>query len=147
MENHAKYPDTIYFQSDAALWVNLFVASALTWRERGLTVRQETRFPDEDTTRLTFTAEQPTRLTLKLRYPSWARDGASLRVNGQAVAVDATPGSYISIVSRVAHRRRPDGAVPDAPAHRAAARQPEDDRDLLRADPARRRPRHHGSVG
>ena len=72
MENHAKYPDTIYFQSDAALWVNLFVASTLTWRERGLTVKQETRFPDEDTTRLTFTAQQPTRLTLRLRYPSWA---------------------------------------------------------------------------
>ena len=52
MENHAKYPDTIYFQSDAALWVNLFVASKLTWREKGLTVKQETRFPDEDTTRL-----------------------------------------------------------------------------------------------
>ena len=97
MENHAKYPDTIYFQSDAALWVNLFVASTLTWRERGLTVKQETRFPDEDTTRLTFTAQQPTRLTLKLRYPSWALDGAMLRVNGQAVVVDATPGSYVEV--------------------------------------------------
>jgi len=97
MENHAKYPDTIYFQSDDALWVNLLVASTLTWRERGVTVKQETRFPDEDTTRLTFTVQQPTRLTLKLRYPSWALDGTTLRVNGQAVAVDATPGSYLSV--------------------------------------------------
>ena len=97
MENHAKYPDTIYFQSDAALWVNLFVASTLTWRERGLTVKQETRFPEEDTTRLTFTAQQPIRLTLKLRYPSWAVDGAMLKINGQAVAANSTPGSYVSV--------------------------------------------------
>jgi hypothetical protein len=98
MENHAKYPDTIYFQSDDSLWVNLFVASTLTWRERGLTITQRTRFPDEDTTRLTIATAQPTRLTLKVRYPLWARDGAALEVNGQPVTAGSGPGSYIAIV-------------------------------------------------
>ena len=65
MENHAKYADTIYFHDDASLYVNLFIASELTWKEKGLTVRQETRFPEEDTTRLTFTAARPVRLALE----------------------------------------------------------------------------------
>jgi uncharacterized protein len=97
MENHAKYPDTIYFQSDDALWVNLFVASTLTWRERGLTVTQNTTFPDEDTTRMTIATPQPARLTIKVRYPSWARDGAVLRVNGRTVPLDGAPGSYLPV--------------------------------------------------
>src|SRR5207249_4950074 len=52
MENHAKYPDTIYFHDAQSLYVNLFVASELTWKGKGLVVRQETRFPEEDATRL-----------------------------------------------------------------------------------------------
>ena len=76
--------------------MNLFVASELTWREKRLTVRQETKFPDEDRSRLTFTAGAPVRLALKLRYPSWAA-GMTVRVNGEAAAVDAKPGSYVTI--------------------------------------------------
>ena len=48
MENHAQYGSSIYFHSADALVVNLFAASELTWRDKGITVRQDTRFPDED---------------------------------------------------------------------------------------------------
>ena len=65
MENHAKYADTIYFHDETSLYVNLFVASELTWKEKGLRVRQETRFPKKDTTELTFTTSSPVRLALK----------------------------------------------------------------------------------
>ena len=59
MENHAKYGDSIYFRDGDALYVNLFVPSTVTWRERGLTLTQRTRFPDEDATRLTIDARAP----------------------------------------------------------------------------------------
>lgn len=97
MENHTKYGEGIYFKSDDALWVNLFIASELSWKEKGLTVRQETRFPDADTTTLTFKSRRPVALALRLRYPSWARDGISVTVNGQAQEVDARPGSYVEV--------------------------------------------------
>jgi DUF1680 family protein len=46
IENHAKYGDSIYFHDGGrGLFVNLLVPSELTWKEQGLTVRQETRFP------------------------------------------------------------------------------------------------------
>jgi DUF1680 family protein len=97
MENHARYGESIYFHTPAAaaepaLWVNLFIPSQLTWAERGLTVRQETKYPDEPTTTLTITAEQPTELTLRLRVPDWLRGVPVLTVNGQPQVVRPTDG-------------------------------------------------------
>jgi hypothetical protein len=97
MENHAKYGETIYYHDDQSLYVNLFIASELNWKERGLVVRQETRFPEEDVTRLTLRCEEPVRGALKIRYPSWAQSGMELTINGRQEPVHATPGSYVSV--------------------------------------------------
>src|SRR5262249_52248592 len=81
------------------LFVNLFIPSALTWKEKGLTIRQDTRFPDEDTTRLTVTADKPTRLAVQVRDPSWVKSGFTIAVNGKAekLAATAQPGSYVTV--------------------------------------------------
>ena len=97
MENHAKYGDTIYSRADQSLYVNLFIPSELNWKEKGLVVRQETRFPEEDSTRLTLSSQKPVRLALKVRYPSWAQSGITLTVNGKKEAVSAAAGSYITV--------------------------------------------------
>ncbi len=97
LENHAKYPDTIYLHQGGTLYVNLFIASELNWREQGLRIRQLTRFPDEDTSRLEFQADRPVRATLKLRIPSWASAGMSVAVNGAAQAVREKAGTFATI--------------------------------------------------
>ena len=98
VENHAKYGDSIYFRdADKTLYVNLFIASELTWKARGLKLRQETRFPEEQTTRLVITTEQPIDLTLKLRHPSWAESGYAIKVNGEPLAVENKPGSFAEV--------------------------------------------------
>jgi len=97
MENPARYGEAIYFHDDASLFVNLFIASELTWKEKGLVVRQETQFPEQEATRLTIKCEKPVRLSLKIRYPSWARSGMTVAVNGKAEAIQAQPGSYVAI--------------------------------------------------
>ena len=98
LENHAKYADTIYFQADDALLVNLFIPSELTWKERGLVVRQTTTFPEEGRSRLAFTADRPVRLTLRVRHPSWVAAGFAITINGVRQPLQSTPGSYVSIV-------------------------------------------------
>jgi DUF1680 family protein len=97
MENHSKYGDSIYFHSDNALWVNLFIASQLNWREKGLSVRQDTRYPEADTMRLTFKTRKPVNLAVRLRYPGWATRGASVLINNRPMSVNAKPGSFIEI--------------------------------------------------
>jgi DUF1680 family protein len=98
MENHAKYGDSIYFHhGDQTLYVNLFIASELSWAERGLKIRQETTYPETDSTRLTVTAEKPIPLTIKLRHPYWATSGIELAVNGQKQVVASRPGTYVDL--------------------------------------------------
>jgi DUF1680 family protein len=97
MENHSKYGDTIYFHDAGSLWVNLFIASELTWKEKNVSVRQETKFPESDTTVLKFTAAAPATFSLKIRHPEWAVDGLKISVNGKTQKIQSTPGSYASL--------------------------------------------------
>lgn len=96
MENHSKYGDTIYFHGDDSLFVNLFIPSELSWPEKNLVVRQETKFPESDTTRLDFQCQNPVALALKIRWPAWA-EKMSVRLNGKKQKISGTPGSYVSL--------------------------------------------------
>lgn len=98
MENHAKYGEAIYFHDDDdVLWVNLFIPSELRWRERGVTLRQETRYPDEGTVRLSFDVERPTEFALRLRRPGWAARGFAVTINGRPQPVNVRPGGYAEV--------------------------------------------------
>jgi len=73
MENHVKYGESIYSRcSDGSLYVNLFIPSTLTWREKNLTITQHTTLPASDRVTFTVTADQPTTFTLRIRKPHWA---------------------------------------------------------------------------
>ncbi len=102
IENHAKYGDSIYFrgtpdgpQADT-LFVNLFIASTLEWKEQGLALKQTTSFPEAGKIRLEITAAPPREFTLSIRHPGWAAT-ADIRINGAASAPSHTPGSSIPL--------------------------------------------------
>ena len=38
MENHVKYGAAIYYHSADSLWLNLFIASEVNWKARGVTL-------------------------------------------------------------------------------------------------------------
>ncbi len=96
MENHAKYGEAIYFRNRNTLWVNLFIPSEMNWREKGLSIRQETRYPEGDKINFTVKAQRPTNFSLRLRYPVWANN-VSVAVNGRPETITAKPGSFIEI--------------------------------------------------
>jgi len=97
MENHAKYGEAIYFHNADSLWVNLFIPSELNWREKGLSLRQETLYPESDKVNFTVKAQRPINFSLRLRYPGWATDGVSVAVNGRTQTVSSKPGGFIEI--------------------------------------------------
>ena len=94
-EEYGKLTDTIYFHDDDSLYVNLFVDSQLEWPEKGLRVKQETRFPEQDSTSLTLSVKSPVQMTINLRIPYWAR-GGSVKINGTPLGAFASPSSYLS---------------------------------------------------
>jgi uncharacterized protein len=101
IENHAKYGDSIYFhQGETNLWVNLFIASVLHWPNAGLTLCQDTKYPEEGRARFVFTCDRAIDLRVNLRHPHWATAGFDLKVNGVRQADASTPGSYATVARR-----------------------------------------------
>lgn len=97
MENHGKFGQFIYTHVGDALYVNLFVASELNWREKGLTLRQETAFPYAETSRITITNGKG-EFPLLVRYPGWVKPSSfEVKVNGQPVQIITGPSSYVTI--------------------------------------------------
>ncbi|MGM0485994.1 MAG: glycoside hydrolase family 127 protein [Planctomycetota bacterium] len=97
MDSNTKLQDSIYFRSrdNSALYVNLYIPSTLTWRERDVRLRQSTRYPYGETTRLTIKGAG--RFVLHLRIPGWLRRDYRVIVNGEQRAAHAEPGSYLSL--------------------------------------------------
>lgn len=96
MENHGKYGQFIYTRESDSLFVNLFVASELNWREKGIKIRQETGFPFEEQTSLTIRGTG--KFKLLVRYPFWVKKGGfKITVNGKPYRVKASPSSYVAI--------------------------------------------------
>ena len=99
MENHVKYQEAAYVKTDDTLYVGLYLPSTLTWEEKGVTVKQETTFPSEDT-KLTVsgiagkTAES---FNMKLRVPYWATNGFTVKVNGVEKVKAPEISTYVTL--------------------------------------------------
>jgi uncharacterized protein len=98
LENFSKLGEGFYFHDERSVWVNQFFASELNWREKGVVIRQETRFPEEAGTRLVVQTKSPAVFALNIRIPYWA-DNASVTINGKPYSPKEkrTPSSYAKI--------------------------------------------------
>lgn len=97
LENHGKYGELIYAHKEDDVYINLFMASQLSWKEKGITLTQNTKFPFEESSRISLKLSKPKQFTVLVRYPNWVNKGElKLLVNNQPVAVNAQPGSYAS---------------------------------------------------
>lgn len=128
-EEFSKMGNTIYFRNAKEVFVNLLIPSEAQWPEKGITIRQETKFPEEEGTTLTVKAANPVEMGFNLRVPSWAVDGGSVEINGETIPAFASPGSYLKITrvwkdgDRIAMRlpmRLHTEPLLGAPAERAA---------------------------
>ncbi len=111
-EEFSKLGDSIYFRNDHEAFVNLFIASEVRWPEKGLTIHQDTSFPDQDSTALIVKATTPVEAGINIRIPSWAVDGGSVTLNGQPLSAFSSPGSYIKIDRTWADGDRLDVKLP-----------------------------------
>ncbi len=79
MENHGKYGQFVWTHDkgvkaeDDALYVNLFVASELNWKDRKMVIRQQTAFPYAETSVVEVAKGKGT-FILKVRKPSWCEN-------------------------------------------------------------------------
>ena len=98
-ENHSKYGGAIYSHGsdDRSLFVNLYIPSVLTWKEKGLKVRLETVYPENGRVTLKVVEGERQPLALNLRYPVWAGEGIVVKVNGTKQKITSKPGSFVTL--------------------------------------------------
>ena len=97
MENHSKYGKNIFYHNDNELFVFQYIASVLTWKEKGIVLTQQTKYPEEQGSHFEFKCQNPVKLTLQIRYPFWATHGIEIKVNGRRERITQQPGSYVPV--------------------------------------------------
>jgi DUF1680 family protein len=97
VEEYSKFGDSIYFHNANDVFVNLFISSEGHWAEKGITIRQETQFPDQEGTVITVKVKQPVAAAISVRVPIWVADGGSASLNGKPLPAFASAGSYLKI--------------------------------------------------
>ena len=80
MESMAKLGDTIYMHSKDALYVNLYQSSSVNWKDKSVTIKQESEIPNGNT--VTFTVSGSGDLDFRFRIPDWVAGTMSIAVNG-----------------------------------------------------------------
>ena len=97
-ENPAKFQKMIYTYDDKSLYVNLFIPSELNWKEKGISIRQLTKIPEEEQTVLEIQTNRPQEFSLKIRHPYWVEKGKmKVLINGKAVKVSSSPSQFAEI--------------------------------------------------
>lgn len=97
MENHASYGNSIYFHNEEKLFVNQYISSSLNWKEKEISLVQETDYPESDRIVLKIKGENSVPFTLCIRYPYWAENGIQVKVNGRVQLISTLPGSFVEI--------------------------------------------------
>ena len=94
----SKLPEYIYSEASDGLYVNLFVASSITWILGGskISLTTTTNFPNDPDVTMTVNTTSKKAMNLRIRVPSWASGNMAISLNGKPAAT-GTPGTYVSI--------------------------------------------------
>ncbi len=71
LENHSKYGEAIYFHNDKDVLVNLYIPSTLNYSDKGLLLKMEGDYPEENTIKLTVVENDDFTGRIMFRCPSW----------------------------------------------------------------------------
>ncbi len=91
-------PEYIYSTARDGVYVNLFAASSLQWKQGGqpLGLKMATAFPFGPGVTLTVSASRPTRSIIHVRVPAWASHPMPILVNGN-LAATGKPGTFVAL--------------------------------------------------
>jgi len=101
-ENHSKYGGTVFSHSpdNDALNINLYIPSVLEWKEKNVTLKMETSYPENGKVTVNLEKCPAQTFTVNVRYPAWAEQGATVSVNGSKQKITSSSGSFISITRK-----------------------------------------------
>ncbi len=94
LDSYTRHGEYIYSHTASNLIVNLFIPSDLNWKEKGISLKQETNFPYKDVTFLKFACNKATEMGLMIRNPKWLSKPMTIKVNGKVQTLTPSAGYY-----------------------------------------------------
>lgn len=91
MESHAKHGDSIWWEQDDSLFVNLYIPSTLSWTNQNAALRLDTQYPYQGQIDLTIEKAESA-FTLALRIPAWAGEKWQVSINGEPANISQDRG-------------------------------------------------------
>jgi uncharacterized protein len=98
LDSYTRHGEYIYSHTGSAVYVNLFIASELNFAEKGITIKQETTFPNKDISTLTFQCNKRVQFDLCIRNPYWANNRVAIKINGKKQKLIAAEDGYFHIL-------------------------------------------------
>lgn len=97
IENHSKYAEQIYsYNGKNVLFVNLFIPSVVSWKEKKLTITQTNYIPESKQVKLVINSAAPASFTIKIRKPAWCNSNPVIKVNNASVKTETDAGGYLT---------------------------------------------------
>lgn len=96
IEAFAGLNNNIYYVDDTNVYINNYLPSEMTWREKGVKLTQSGGFPFTPDVDIVVNCEKTQRFALNLLIPSWA-DEVSVVVNTQEGEVMNIPGQFLTL--------------------------------------------------
>ncbi len=100
IENHTKYGTFIASTSNDALYLHLFMPADLQWHQKGVRVRIETAFPEDNTVLLRVDLSAPKEFALRIRQPWWSGTRVQATVNGRPHPALLESDGYLTLRRR-----------------------------------------------
>ena len=98
LENHGKYGEMIYAHNDRDIFVNLFIPSTLDWKEKGISLSQQTDFPYRESTSFILRPDKPEKFSLNIRYPGWIKLGEmKIKINDKEIKSLKMKGAFVAL--------------------------------------------------
>jgi uncharacterized protein len=96
MESHSKHGESIFWEGDGTLLVNLYIPAEATWATRETKLSLETKYPMQPESRLKLTSlGKPGKFAIAMRIPGWASGKATVTVNGKPFTPNVSKGYAI----------------------------------------------------
>jgi len=97
-ESPAKFQKMIYSYDDKSLYVNMFIPSVFSWKEKGIVIKQFTKIPDEEQTVLEIQTNTPREFSLKIRHPYWVeKEEMKILINGKTCKTSSLVSQFSEI--------------------------------------------------
>lgn len=96
MENPGRYTRNIYYRDNNDLFINLYIGSSIELQDKNVVIRQETNFPESNTSKIIFEEANNEEININIRVPYWVSDKVKAIVNGEEIYCRANIG-YLSI--------------------------------------------------